>query len=55
MKVAVIGAGYWGRKHVEEYAALGHDVLVCDPDPGAAERCRRQFGARPATLAQVLG
>lgn len=54
MKVAVIGAGYWGRKHVEEYAALGHDVLVCDPDPRAAERCRRQFGARPATLAGVL-
>ncbi len=30
MKVGVIGAGYWGRKHVEEYLALGHEVIVSD-------------------------
>jgi len=30
MKVGVIGAGYWGKKHVEEYTKLGHDVFVSD-------------------------
>lgn len=55
MKVAVVGCGYWGRKHVEEYATAGHDVAVCDPDRNAAELCRKRFGARPATLAGVLG
>lgn len=54
MKVAVIGAGYWGRKHVQEYLELGHDVSVCDPDPRAAALCRK-FGARPSTLSGVLG
>lgn len=33
MKVAVIGAGYWGKKHIEEYVALGHEVTVYDSDP----------------------
>lgn len=33
MKVAVIGAGYWGQKHIEEYMALGHEVTVYDSDP----------------------
>ena len=30
MKVAVIGVGYWGKKHVDEYIQLGHDVIICD-------------------------
>ena len=30
MKVGVIGTGYWGKKHVEEYTKLGHDVFVSD-------------------------
>ena len=32
MRVAVIGIGYWGIKHVEEYIDLGHDVIICDPN-----------------------
>ena len=28
----VIGIGYWGKKHVEEYHELGHDVTICDND-----------------------
>lgn len=32
MRVAVIGTGYWGRKHVVELAGLGHDVTACDFD-----------------------
>ncbi len=35
MKVAVIGAGYWGKKHIEEYQALGHNVFVYDSNPDA--------------------
>lgn len=54
MRVAVVGGGYWGRKHVEEYAALGHDVSVCEPDPKASDLCRK-LGARPATLGGALG
>ena len=30
MKVAVIGVGYWGKKHVDEYIQLGYDVIICD-------------------------
>jgi predicted dehydrogenase len=28
MKIGVIGVGYWGKKHVEEYKALGIDDLI---------------------------
>lgn len=35
MKVAVIGAGYWGKKHIEEYQALGHEISVYDSNPDA--------------------
>lgn len=28
--VAIIGAGYWGRKHIEEYRALDADITVVD-------------------------
>ena len=30
MKVGVIGAGYWGKKHVDEYTQIGADVVVSD-------------------------
>ena len=30
MKVAVIGVGYWGIKHVDEYIQLGYNVIICD-------------------------
>ncbi|MEM5855233.1 MAG: Gfo/Idh/MocA family oxidoreductase [Candidatus Aenigmatarchaeota archaeon] len=31
MKIGVIGVGYWGKKHVEEYKALGiNDLIVAD-------------------------
>lgn len=53
MKVAVVGAGYWGRKHVQEYLALGCDVAVCDPDSANAALCRK-MGAKRLTLAQIL-
>ena len=30
MKVAVIGVGHWGIKHVDEYIQLGYNVTICD-------------------------
>lgn len=53
MKVAVVGCGHWGRKHVQEYIALGCDVSACDPDPASAGACRR-MGASVTTLASIL-
>jgi len=43
MKVAVIGIGYWGIKHVEEYVALGHDVIICDPNENNISTCKQKF------------
>jgi predicted dehydrogenase len=30
MKVAVVGAGYWGKNHIRDYHKLGAEVTVCD-------------------------
>ncbi|WP_342685829.1 MULTISPECIES: Gfo/Idh/MocA family oxidoreductase [unclassified Methanoculleus] len=43
-KVAVIGGGYWGRKHVEEYVALGNDVYVADLLDKNLEFCSKKYG-----------
>ncbi len=34
-KVAVIGAGYWGKNLVRNFASLGGLAMVCDPDKEA--------------------
>ena len=47
MKVGVIGAGYWGKKHVNEYHQLGHDVFVSDLSKDNLEFCKLNFGATP--------
>jgi UDP-2-acetamido-3-amino-2,3-dideoxy-glucuronate N-acetyltransferase len=33
LKVAVLGAGGWGRNHVRTWHGLGALAVVCDPDP----------------------
>ena len=43
MRVAIIGIGYWGIKHVEEYIDLGHDVIICDPDEKNISICKKKF------------
>lgn len=48
-KVAVIGAGYWGSKHVEELGAAGCQVVAVDPLAEARRRIEERFGV--ATLA----
>ncbi len=39
MRLAVIGAGYWGKNHIRDYLSLGHEVTVCDLN-------REQLGLR---------
>jgi len=43
MKVGVIGIGYWGEKHVEEYHELGHNVTICDNDEENISACKEKF------------
>ncbi len=45
-KVAVIGGGYWGKKHVEEYVALGNDVFVADLVDANLDFCSRNYGVK---------
>ena len=49
LKIAVVGAGSWGRNHVRSVAALPEADLaaICDLDAGVRESMARQY---PATL-----
>jgi len=55
-KVAVIGAGYFGGRHAENYAALKRAelVAVCDTDPERARETAARFGARAVTDHRTL-
>src|SRR5438034_7786256 len=50
INIAVIGAGYWGRKVISEILGLSRDGFnlglrsVADSSPDAIEYCRREFG-----------
>lgn len=50
INIAVIGAGYWGKKVISELLGLSRDNFnialhsVVDSSPGALEACRKQFG-----------
>jgi len=46
MKVGVIGAGYWGKKHVDEYSQLGHEVVVSDLSAENLEFCKLNYNAK---------
>ena len=41
--VGVIGAGYWGKKHVEEYTTLGCTVHVADLLEENRAYCKKKF------------
>ena len=43
MKVAVIGVGYWGIKHVDEYIQLGYNVIICDKSKENINNCKDRF------------
>lgn len=44
--VAIIGAGYWGKKHVDEYTALGTDVTVVDLKDDNLKFCKDKYGVK---------
>jgi UDP-N-acetylglucosamine 3-dehydrogenase len=50
INIAVIGAGYWGKKVISELLSVprdGYDIAlhsVVDSSPMALEQCRREFG-----------
>ena len=45
MKIGIIGAGYWGKKHIDEYVKLGHEVHVADLSKENRSFCRLNFDA----------
>src|SRR5262245_44349183 len=53
-RVAVIGAGYWGKNIVRNFAGLNALAAVVDPDGSTAESLRSQHGAAVATFEDVL-
>ena len=46
MKVGIIGVGYWGKKHVDEYTKLGHEVIVSDLSNKNLDFCRLNYNSK---------
>ena len=46
MKVGVIGVGYWGKKHVEEYSNISSEVTVSDLVEENLKICKEKFGVK---------
>lgn len=44
-KAGIIGAGYWGKKHVEEYTALGLQTFVSDLSEENLKFCSDKYGS----------
>jgi UDP-2-acetamido-3-amino-2,3-dideoxy-glucuronate N-acetyltransferase len=53
-RVAVIGAGYWGKNIVRNFAALNALAAVVDQDRSTAEALCTQHGSTVATFEDVL-
>ncbi len=45
IKTGIIGAGYWGKKHVEEYNALGLETFVSDLSAENLKFCSDKYGS----------
>lgn len=43
MKIGVIGTGYWGRKHVDEYSKLGFKTAVSDLSKSNLQFCMMNY------------
>ncbi|MBI2675139.1 MAG: Gfo/Idh/MocA family oxidoreductase [Candidatus Aenigmarchaeota archaeon] len=39
----VIGAGFWGKKHIEEYIKLGLEVYAADVSKESLQKCRELY------------
>src|SRR5829696_1510873 len=53
-RVAVIGAGYWGKNLVRNFASLGALGMVVDVNTQAASALGEQYGAVSGTLEGAL-
>ena len=54
MKVAVIGVGHWGIKHVDEYIQLGYNVIICDKSKENINNCKDRFGTVEAKNLETI-
>lgn len=55
VRVAVVGAGYWGKNLVRNFHGLGALARVCDADPARLAAFRDEYGVEGAKdLAEVL-
>jgi predicted dehydrogenase/acetyltransferase-like isoleucine patch superfamily enzyme len=54
-RVAVIGAGYWGKNVVRNFAELGALAAICDSDIAAAAPLADRYKVTLADVATVLG
>ena len=56
LRVAVVGTGYFGARHAENYAAIDQAnlVAVCDVDGDRATEVAAKVGAEPVTDHRVL-
>ena len=56
LRVAVIGAGFFGSRHVQNYAALegAELVAVCDADRAMAEAATGRYGGEAITDPETL-
>jgi len=55
-RVAVLGAGGWGRNHVRTWHSLGALAVVCDPDPRRRADVRKDLGVEVVSdAAEVIG
>ncbi|RLI98055.1 MAG: hypothetical protein DRO99_01710 [Candidatus Aenigmatarchaeota archaeon] len=46
MNVGVIGAGYWGKKHADEYTQTGASVTVSDLIDSNLKECKERFNCK---------
>ena len=44
MKIAVIGCGSMGTKHITNLLDLGHDIIICDINPHRLREVSQKFG-----------
>ena len=53
-RIAVVGAGYWGKNVVRNFAALGALALIVDKDRSTVDRLSAEYGVGSASLEQAL-
>lgn len=54
IKIVVVGAGYWGKNLVRNFAQLGMLGGVCDSDRELCQRMANQYGVRTFEWHEVL-